>query len=230
MIHLAAIDVVLLATIIVVAIILAHLFRSRDHEAERRSAMAAAAERLGLEFKPGHDLELVKAQEFLDPLRRGEGRYAFNVLSGEHRGHSVKVFDSHFAGHSENHGRVRVHNYYCSALLLSLPRDFPEFTLTPETWKSRLIALTGKPDINFESDAFSKAFCVNSSNRRFAYDICHPAMMEFLLANRDLVVEIEGRTLALFFEKRLVPATIESNLSRLVQLRELLPEHLFVES
>ncbi|MCW5554668.1 MAG: hypothetical protein KIS67_21225 [Verrucomicrobiae bacterium] len=50
-------------------------------------------------------------------------------------------------------------------------------------------------------------------------------MMEFLLANRDLVVEIEGRTLALFFEERLAPATIESNLARLVRLRELFPEH-----
>ena len=42
----------------------------------------------------------------------------------------------------------------------------------------------GFDDIDFESAEFSKRFFVKSSDKRFAYDVIHPKMMEFLLATR----------------------------------------------
>ena len=85
----------------------------------------------------------------------------------------------------------------------------------------------GYQDINFESAEFSKAFNVRSPDKKFAYDVCNAAMMEYLLANRDLSVELENEAIALAFSSRLAAEQIELNLQRLVEIRSRLPEYLF---
>jgi hypothetical protein len=52
-------------------------------------------------------------------------------------------------------------------------------------------------------------------------------MMEYLLANKDLTIEIHGTAVALLSEDWLRPEKIEFNLSRLIEIRKLLPEYLF---
>ena len=52
-------------------------------------------------------------------------------------------------------------------------------------------------------------------------------MMEYLLANQDLTIEINGKVIALLFEVCLQPGKVEHNLSRLVEIRKLLPDYLF---
>jgi hypothetical protein len=52
-------------------------------------------------------------------------------------------------------------------------------------------------------------------------------MIEYLLANRDLTIEIENDALALTFAGRLAPDRIRPNLDRLVEVRQLLPGYLF---
>jgi hypothetical protein len=68
---------------------------------------------------------------------------------------------------------------------------------------------------------------VRSPDKKFAYDVCHAQMMEYLLANRDLSMEIENDVIALAFNTRLSPEQIETNLQRLVEIRTRLPEYLF---
>ena len=48
----------------------------------RREAMAALAARLGLRFNPHKNRGLARQYRFLDKLRVGSNRYAFNILSG----------------------------------------------------------------------------------------------------------------------------------------------------
>ena len=55
-------------------------------------------------------------------------------------------------------------------------------------------------------------------------------MMEYLLANRDLSLEIENQALALAFDSCLAVEQIESNLQRLVEIRSRLPEYLFTNT
>ena len=73
------------------------------------------------------------------------------------------------------------------------------------------------------------AFCVRSKDRKFAYDVCNAQMMEYLLANRDLSIEIEGPALALAFDTRLSAAEIEADLQRLLEIRLRLPDYLFTK-
>jgi hypothetical protein len=49
----------------------------------------------------------------------------------------------------------------------------------------------GFDDIDFESSEFSSRFIVKSADKRFAYDVIHPRMMEFLLEGDPPTVELE---------------------------------------
>src|SRR5581483_5507412 len=165
---------------------------------------------------------------FLDALAQGSNRYAFNVLSGNYRGHDVLVFDYHYETEStDSKGNSTTHHYYFSCFILTLPRNFPELRITQEGWMSKIAQAFGYADIDFESAEFSRAFCVRSKDRKFAYDVCHAQMMEYLLANRDLSLELERNALALAFPKTLSPPELEFNLQRLMEIRSRLPEYLF---
>ena len=90
-----------------------------------------------------------------------------------------------------------------------------------------MLEALGQDHITFESAEFSRKFRVRCLDKKFAYEICHQKMMEFLLANRDLTIEIKGGAIALLFETWLKPEEVEHNLARLIELRNLLPTYLF---
>ena len=190
---------------------------------KRREAMAAVAAKLGMQFMPGKDRYMPKRYRFLDKLRRGSNRYAFNVLSGRYKEQEVLIFDYHYrTGSGKN-----THHHYLSFFILHLPASFPELIIVPENIFSKIAQAVGYDDIDFESHEFSRKFCVRSKNKKFAYDVCNARMIEFLLSNTDLSTEIEERALAVSFNSRLAPEQIEPNLNRLITVRSLLPEYLF---
>jgi hypothetical protein len=107
---------------------------------------------------------------------------------------------------------------------------FPDLTIRRENFFLKIAEAFGYQDIKFESADFSKTFCVRSPDKKFAYDVCNAKMMEYLLANRDLSLEIENQALALAFDSCLSIEQIESDLKRLVEIRSLLPEYLFTNA
>ncbi len=214
--------VVLVACLALVAGAAACYCQSKTAQ-KRRNQMASVATRLGLHFNPERNQRLPDEFRFLNRLAEGSDRYGLNVMSGSYNGQRVLLFDYHFVtGAGDNR---RVHDI--SFFMLFLPLPFPELTIAPEGFFGRLAVALGWSDINFESAEFSRVFQVKSRDKKFAYDVCHPGMMEFLLQNRDLNLEIEGRVLALASERRLNPAEIVFNLTRLLQLRALMPKYLF---
>jgi hypothetical protein len=193
---------------------------------KRREAMAAVATRLGLRFSPHKDRGLARQYRFLDKLRRGSNRYAYNMLSGSYQGHEVLAFDYHYQTGSGKD----THHYHISFFVLHLPGVFPELTIGREHIFSKIAQAVGYDDIDFESHEFSRKFCVRSRDKKFAYDVCNAQMIEYLLANDDLTIEIESHALALSFDRRLRPEQIEPNLNRLLRVRSLLPDYVFARS
>ena len=197
---------------------------------KRREELSELATRLGLDFRPDDDYELAERFGFLDKLAQGSNRYAFNVMSGNYRQNPVLVFDYHYETHStDSKGRRQTHHHYFSFFILLLPVSFPELKVTREGLLSKFAQALGYDDIDFESAEFSRTFCVRSKDRKFAYDVCNAQMMEYLLANRDLSLEIEGSALALAFGTRLSAPEIEGNLQRLLEIRLRLPDYLFTK-
>lgn len=212
--------------LVVVLAIFGHLAAKK-----RQEAMLSLAARLGLQFDPGKDRGLARQFQFLDKLRVGDNRYAFNILSGNYQSHDVMAFDYHYETHStDSKGHRQTHHHYFSFFLLQLPVSFPELVIAREGFFSKVAQAFGYDDIDFESHEFSRKFCVRSPNKKFAYDVCNARMIEYLLANEDLTIEIENRAMAISFGSRLSPEQIESNLNRLIAVRSLMPDYLFSRS
>jgi len=216
--------------ILFVLLVIAGAVYSAIAAKKRREELFAFATRLGLDFSPGNDYGLADRFGFLDKLAQGSNRYAFNVISGNYRQNQVLAFDYHYETHStDSKGNRQTHHHYFSFFILLLPISFPELKITREGLLSKLAQALGYDDIDFESAEFSRTFCVRSKDRKFAYDVCNAQMMEYLLANRDLSLEIEGPALALAFDTRLSAAEIEANLQRLLEIRLRLPDYLFTK-
>lgn len=216
----------LFAVLVVAGIILAAIAARK-----RREALAQLAARLGLFYRADHDRSIPDQYPFLSKLAQGSNRYAFNLLSGQYQGQSVLVFDYHYETYStDSKGHRQTHHHYFSFFILLLPQSFPELTILREGLGSKIAQAFGYDDIDFESAEFSRTFVVRSRDKRFAYDVCNPQMMEYLLANRDLAVEIDRHALAIGFGKCLEPDQIEFNLDRLLQIRLLIPEYLFTHT
>lgn len=207
--------------IVIVVAIFGHLAAKK-----RRQAMMALAARLGLNFDPDKRRDVARRYEFIDKMRAGRDRYAFNILSGDYQGHDVLIFDYHYrTGSGKN-----THDYYLSFFILHLPIVVPELTIGHEGFFSKIAQAVGYDDIDFESHEFSRKFCVRSKKKKFAYDVCNAQMIEYLLANPDLTIEMELNSLAISFNRRLDLELIEPNLRRLIQIRSLMPEYLFSRS
>ena len=200
-----------------------YLSSKSDPEADRRKNLAALARKLRLQFDPNSDLKLAEKFSILGWLRRGDVRYAYNVFHGYHGEYPVTIFDYHFSTPGGKSG----YDYYWSVFVIEMRANFPDLMISRESRESRLAETLGKPHIEFESAEFSHLFRVRSSDKKFAYDVCNSKMMEYLLANKDLTIEIHGTAVAMLFEDWLRPETVEFNLTRLTEIRKLLPEFLF---
>jgi hypothetical protein len=214
----------IISLFIAAAIVILYFSLSSDGDSEemRRRKLAALARKLQLQFNPKADFELAKHYLFLHWLKRGDISYAYNVFRGNYLEYPVAIFDYTFAA-----GKC---SYYWSAYVLEMKAAFPDLLISTENKTSKIAEALGESHIVFESAEFSHFFRVHSTDKKFAFDVCHPKMMEFLLANQDLTIEIRGPALAVLFEEWLRPEKVEHNVARLIEIRKLLPNYLFTRS
>ena len=227
----AVLFIILLVGAMILAVIIKVISGPRESRAElsRRRGFRDLTTRLGFEsFSPDRDDEFTRKWDFLHRLTHvGEDHYAFNLLRGTYHGQSLFIFDFiYMTGGSKN-----PQEHVGTMFLLIFKETFPLLTIGPEKFGAKLasgIGLGG--EIKFESAEFSKRFSVRCADKKFAYDICNPQMIDCLLANPRLEIEVQGPCLLLAFEPQLPVEQIEFNLQRLVQIRSLMPDYLFTQN
>ena len=212
---------------IAIGVLVAGIFQKRARQ-QRTLDLQILARRLGFDdFKPNRDETFVQGWGFLSHLSQGSNRYAFNLLRGSYQGQTLFIFDYHFQTGSGKSRREHIG----TMLMLVVKEVFPQMLIGPENLLREMMTAFGIGDeIKFESAEFSKVFCTRSQDKKFAYDVCNAQMMEFLLANRDLQIEIQGPIISIAFEPQLPVEKIEFNLQRLAQIRSLLPDFLFTQN
>jgi hypothetical protein len=114
--------------------------------------------------------------------------------------------------------------------MLVIKAAFPKMTIGPANLLTKIEGAFDTGNIKFESAEFSRMYCVHSEDKKFAYDVCNPQMIEYLLANQGLNIEIQGPVIALVFKPQLPVNQYQSNLQRLAQIRGLLPQYLFTST
>ncbi len=197
---------------------------------KRLEGLVELSRRLNLDFSAMENYGIADRYDFLKQLAQGDNRYAANVLSGNYQQNEILAFDYHYETTTHDKNGSHTEHHWFSFFILTLPASFPDLTIRRENFFTKVAEVFGYEAIKFESAEFSKTFCVRSPDKKFAYDVCNAQMIEYLLANRDLSVEIENNVLALAFTTRLAPEQIETNLQRLVAIRARLPEYLFTQT
>jgi hypothetical protein len=221
-----------LMLLIIGLLILPGIIAERKVVRERqKKAMAAKASELGMRLSGGLPSHLLYVTRHLNELDvSGDNRYAFNIMDGEYSGHPVFVFDYHYRTKGDWFWAPswRKPNYVCVALV-DLEKHFPELIIGPEGGGlfDMIAEAFGGGDIDFESHEFSEAFDVRSKDKKFAYDFCNAQMIDYLLANKDLSLEVDQKVLAVGSKGMHNVNKIESRLQKLAEIRDRMPNYLF---
>jgi len=215
----------------VVAIVASAAYFGWKAEQERKSALAEFAERLGLRFNPEDDASHDEHYEQFEIFRRGHSRVAKNTMTGLldlfGRPCRVRCGDFRYKVTRQSGKNRSTSTYRFSYVIVHPPWDTPGLLIRPEGVFDKIAGAFGFDDIDFESVEFSKRFYVKSSDKRFAYDVLHPRMMEFLLAETPPMLDIEDGALCLSDgDRRWDPPTFERQLAFVRNFAELWPRHL----
>ncbi len=153
---------------------------------ERIAALRAIADRRGWRFSEHKFHDHDEQYAHFEIFRRGHSRAAYDTMAG-----SLEIFgESVYAQAGDFTYKVTRRNgkssstttYHFSYLIIELPfRPVPDVLARRENIFDKFAGMLGFDDIDFESSEFSKRFCVKSPDKRFAYDLFNPKMMEFFL-------------------------------------------------
>jgi len=196
-----------LAVVIVAAVIVGLIISARLRR-QRTEALARFAYERGWAFDPGpHD---AGGGLFSGPSRTdgfpyaifslfqaGHAREFANTMSGSLDtgssgiGAGCEAGDYQWVTGSGKNRRTHERSY----LLFNMTADLggtPTLVIRPEGLGDRIMDMLGGGDIDFESEEFSRRFHVSSSDRRFAFAVIDPRMMEFLLAHPDRNLQLNA--------------------------------------
>ncbi|MFA6133284.1 MAG: hypothetical protein WC869_04620 [Phycisphaerae bacterium] len=154
--------------------------------AKRRKELSEWAGANGLTFDPGKDHQLGDRFGHFRVFGQGRDRYASNIMQGRWAGKDVLAFDYHYTTGS---GKSRQTHTFSAVILVSgVPLN--PLLIRPEGFGDKVAEFFGADDIDFESSEFSRRFFVKSGDRKWAYDVIHPRMMEFLLSAGKFHIEM----------------------------------------
>jgi hypothetical protein len=217
---------------VVIAIVAVFAYISWKAEQARRAELSALADRLGFQFHPDADGDLDDEYAQFEIFRRGHSRAALDTLVGtlEVDGHpcAARCGDFRYRVTHSTGKSTTTTTYRFSYLMVKVPwRHTPPLLVRPEGIFDKLAGAFGFDDIDFESAEFSRRFYVKSSDKKFAYDVIHPRMMEFLLAQQPPMLDLEGGAICCSDgQGRWEPAAYEARIAFVRQFFGLWPRHL----
>ncbi len=192
----------------------------------RREAMAAYAAGRGWRFEA--DQPLLVDRFSGPPFGLGFGRRAYNVLYGSHEGRDLVSFDYEYKTRSTNGKQTTTQVHRFSVLGLSMGIHMPPLSVDPENFLERFVGrLTGN-DIDLESEEFNRSFTVGCPDRRFASDVLHPQMMEYLLEHRQVGWRFEQDSMLMIAHGQRTPGQIDATIEVMDGITDRVPEFVWL--
>lgn len=169
--------------IVVVTIL---VIKSRGNN--RSKDLRVLADRINFTFDAGPDHEFYKRYPDFVLFNIGFHRHATNTMSGvmELGGRPLQIYMGDF------YYKINDSNRVFNFVIAQLPwEDIPGVSIRSEHIFDRMASMVGFDDIDFESDEFSRRFLVRSKDRKFAYSLLDPRMMEFLLSSSPPSIDLQ---------------------------------------
>lgn len=189
-----------IAAVVVVGLVL--YFQYQAHK-KKVAAFTALARERGWHYT---ERDRGLATRFVGtPFGEGHGRDARHALRGSHRGHEMLAFEYSYKETTGSGDDRKTETYRYTVVSIGLPAPMPTLQVNREGLGRKLLGFVGVRDLQLESEEFNKAFHIRAENDKFAYDVLHPRMMEWMLADEralstpfrfergDLVTWQEGR-------------------------------------
>jgi hypothetical protein len=161
---------------------------------KRRKDIAEWAMSKGLTYDGDKDRSFDSKYSNFKCLQMGDSRYANNIMTGLMSGRKFLGCDFHYATGS---GKSRQQHCF-SLVIIKSPIPLEPLFIRPENFMDKVAELAGFNDIDFESAEFSKKFYVMASDKKWAYDIIHPRMMEYLLASPKYSIQFETLSIIVY--------------------------------
>ena len=192
----------ILLIVLVVAGALIFIATAWHLENKRATELQSLASSLGLSFRRAVDSTADGRFARFAMFRRGRRRVAWNTIQGvvSRGGHEVEIEMGDFrytveSGSGKNR-KSRTHRF--SYLVAHNPiGECPETIIRREGIFDRVVGVLGFDDIDFESDEFSRRYHVSSDDKRFAYDLIDPRIMEYVLETDPPALELDGGLLCI---------------------------------
>jgi hypothetical protein len=154
-------------------------------------------------------------------FREGHSRKATNICQGMEKDIKILAFDYRYTTGSGKNSQT----HYFTPLIIESNLVFKPLFIRPENLFDKIGAAVGFDDIDFESAEFSKKYYVKCPDKKFAYDIIHARMMEFLLECQNMNIETQGDSVLFHQGKRLSISEIELLLIAAHKFIELTPDY-----
>lgn len=207
--------------VIVAVLVIAGIAYAFYASAQRRKELAAWAHANGMNFSPVKNHSFDDRHVNFKCLRRGHSRYAYNIMEGKWNDLPITAFDYHYATGS---GKNRSDHYF-SAVIITSPVPLKPLYIRREHFFDKLTEFIGFDDIDFESAEFSRKFFVKSPDKRWAYDVIHQRMMEYLLAAPDFGIQFDLMHIIAWRGRKFKPADFQAAAEMICGMLERLPEY-----
>jgi hypothetical protein len=205
----------------VLVVVLSYLAAKR-----RRETMQAFAVARGWRYEP--DQPLLVDRFSGPPFGLGFGRQAYNVLYGTHDGRDLVSFDYTYKTRSSDGKTTTTHTHTFSVLALRMGVAMPPLSVDPESFLDRFVGRITGNDIDLESEDFNRAFTVSCPDRKFASDVLHPQMMEYLLQHPRLGWRFEQDSMLVIATGQRTPEQIDATIEVMDGITERVPEFVWL--
>lgn len=192
---------------------------------KRKEALQRLAADLGLAFlEDAH--WWIDHYKFLEVFKPGHSKRIRVALHGTMRAHDVRFCDYQYTIGSGKNRQV----HHAGIVIIHLAAPFPNVTIVPENLGHKVFDALGGDDIDFESEEFSRKFWVRSIDRKFAYDLLHPRMMEFLMTPGWDRWQINNGVICMTRLRAPKPDEIRPALERAIAAADLIPPRMLART
>ena len=208
--------------ILIISFIVAAAAYSMYATAQRQKLLSQWAHSRSLRFNPAKTSKMDSRYVEFKCLHRGHSRHAYNIITGQLGGLEIIAFDYQYTTGS---GKNRQTNNF-SAMIVTAPIPLKPLFIRREGFFDKFTEFFGIDDIDFESAEFSRKFFVKSPDKKWAYDVIHQRMMEYLLTTPEFVIQFADNSIIAWNERTFTPDDFQPAFDMIEGMLDRLPEYL----